>query len=171
MISLQDPAQPRAFTDVDLDQWLQSSLARIDQLLSPAYVAPAQILRSLTGNDAMQGLLDAKEALAQALKSAMIPVFRDETADDKELAAIREAFFQRMLGTLSEFYAVRAGIQFQAEVNAEIQPSGAELTPRLYGQYRGPSGRRQDRRAGQSVADRAQAGAETGRRRRRQYPR
>lgn len=140
VISLQDPVQPRAFTDVDLDQWLQSSLARIDQLLSPAYVAPAQILRSLTGNDAMQGLLDAKEALALALKSAMIPVFRDETADDKELAAIREAFFQRMLGTLSEFYAVRAGIQFQAEVNAEIQPSGAELTPRLYGNIVGRPG-------------------------------
>lgn len=133
VISLQDPAEPRAFTDVDLDQWLQSSLARIDQLLSPAYVAPAQILRSLTGNNAMQGLLDAKEALAQALKSAMIPVFRDESADQRELDAIREAFFQRMLGTLSEFYAVRAGLQFQAEVNAAIQPSGTELTPRLYG--------------------------------------
>jgi LysM repeat protein len=129
-----DPAQDRAFTSIDLDQWMSSTLSRIDELLTPKYVAPAQILNDKLGTNSMQAVLDAKQALAEALESAMIAVFADESPTDEQLAAIQEVFYQRMLSALGEFYTVRAGIQFQAQVTAAIQPLPDDAAaPRLYG--------------------------------------
>jgi LysM repeat protein len=135
VISPDDPSTDRAFTSIDLDQWMSSTLGKIDALLTPRYVAPAQILRDKTGTDAMQRVLDAKQALAGALARAMIAVFADETPSESQLVAIREMFYQRMLGALSTFYTVRAGLQFQAAVTSAIRPLPTdELPPQLYGE-------------------------------------
>ena len=129
-----DPPRFKSFTDIDLDQWMRFTLSQVDELLSPKFVAPAQVLRQKTGLDLMQNVLDAKKNLAIGLKSAMIPVFAQETVAEKEKASIQETFFQTMLGTLSKFYAVKAGIQFQAQVNAAIQKqSESTQPPRLFG--------------------------------------
>jgi hypothetical protein len=126
----------RSFAGIDLDQWMQSTLTQIDAILTPRYFAPALILRhKSTGRDALQLLLDAKKALAGALKKAMVPVFKDETGvTQSEKDAIQEAFYQSMLGMLTGFYAVKAGIQFDSTVNAAIARNPGELKPpRLYG--------------------------------------
>ena len=135
----------RSFAGVDLDQWMQSTLTEIDALLTPRYVAPALILRQKSsGPDALQLLLDAKRALAGALKQAMVPVFKDETdVTQSQKDAIQEVFYQSMLGMLTGFYAVKAGIQFDSTVNAAIARNPGELKPpRLYGdvEMRAPVG-------------------------------
>lgn len=134
VISPTDPAVDQSFTSIDLDQWMLYTLTQIDALLTPKYVAPAQILRQQTGVDSLQKVLDAKKNLAGALKAAMIPVFKDETASTEEKQAIQEVFYQTMLGLLGQFYAVKTGIQFEANVNSAI-PKQANVTdpPRLYG--------------------------------------
>ena len=134
VISLTDPAEDQSFTSIDLDQWMMTTLTQIDALLTPKYVSPAQILRQKTGVDSLQKVLDAKKILAGALKAAMIPVFKDETASDDEKKAIQEVFYQTMLGLLGQFYAVKTGIQFKANVNAAI-PQGEGVTdpPMVYG--------------------------------------
>lgn len=129
-----DPAVDRAYTSIDLDQWMSTALTRTDELLTPKYVAPAQILRSKTGVDSMQTVLDAKKALAAALQKAMIAVFEGESPTASQLASIQEVFRQRMLSTLSSFYTVRAGLQFQAKVSSAIRPLPADkVAPLLYG--------------------------------------
>jgi LysM repeat protein len=134
-ISLDDPSVDRAFASIDLDQWMQYTVTQIDSLLTPKYVAPALILRDKkAGPDALQKVLDAKKALAGALKNTMIPVFKDESATGVEKKAIQEVFYQSLLGLVGQFYAVKAGIQFAADVAAAIAPDPGDIDPpRLYG--------------------------------------
>ena len=134
VISLTDPSFDKAFSSVDVDQWMQYTVTQVDALLTPTYVAPALILRDKVDSDALQNVLDAKKALAGALKTAMIPVFDGETATGEEKTAIQEVFYQSLLGLLGQFYAVKAGIQFTADVNAAIAPNPGDTDPpRLYG--------------------------------------
>lgn len=130
----------KSFSSIDLDRWMRTTLAYIDALLVPKYVTPANILsRNIdavepNAPDALELVLNAKKDLAKALKNMMIPVYDGESASDPQLAGIQEAFNQAMLGTLGQFYGVKAGIQFDANVVAGIkaQPSALE-PPRIYG--------------------------------------
>jgi len=143
VISLDGPAQDRSFSSIDLDNWMRVTLAAIDELLTPKYVSPAEILRKQIRTvpppaggwkDALQELLDSKKALADKLRVVMIPVYEGENANDQQLKDIREAFYQRMLGTMGQFYSVQAGVQFEADVVAAITPqSSAERVPRIFG--------------------------------------
>lgn len=133
-------SEPRSFSSVDLDRWMRTALASIDALLVPKYAVPADILwRNIQKIDAeapnaLQLLLDAKKQLAGALKTLMVPVYKDEGASLEQLADMQEAFEQGMLGTLSQFYTVKAGLQFTAEVNSAIAPeASATQAPRVYG--------------------------------------
>ncbi len=144
-LSADTPPQVSAYASVDLDRWMSGTLTAIDALLTPKYVTPADILsRSIeqvplpAGRtqwpNALQSLLDAKEALAGALQGAMTAVYTDEHPNELQNAGIRESFRQAMLGQVSQFYTVKAGLQFEADVYAAIKPQpGAVLVPRIYG--------------------------------------
>jgi hypothetical protein len=127
----QADAHTRSYTDVDADQWLRRVLADIDALLSPRYVTPALVLDHKKGGSYLRDLLDQKKRLATALKPLMMQVFK-EGGSSPDPQQAQEAFYQRMLGTLSEAYAVAAAVQYPIEVRADIGESGYE-TPRLYG--------------------------------------
>ncbi len=138
VININDPAYDAAFNNVDLDQWMSFALTSIDGLLSTRYVAPAAILRNKTGLDSMQGVLDAKKSLAAALKGAMIPVFKGQSATDTQKKAIQGVFYQTMLGQIAQFYAVKAGIQYDTKVNSALPKQPGETDPpRLYGAVSG----------------------------------
>ncbi|SNR54837.1 hypothetical protein [Puniceibacterium sediminis] len=136
-----DPDAPpvmTAFTSIDLDKWMGTALAYTDALLSPKYVTPGDILRhnlpeaGIPDQGALQKVLDAKKALAASLKHLMIPVYSGEPARSD---TIQEAFYQSMLGTLGQFYAVKAGVQFEADVTSAIAPQpGAVEPPRIFGE-------------------------------------
>jgi LysM repeat protein len=130
----------QAFTSIDLDKWMVSTLGSIDELFTPKYTAAADILRrniaSVDGTwpDALEQLVEAKKKLANNLRSVMIPVYKGESANDPQLADIREAFYQSMLAMLGGFYGVTAGIQFTADVKAAIKREpGATRVPRVFG--------------------------------------
>ena len=134
-----------SFSSIDLDKWMRVTLAYIDELLTPKYVSPAEILRKNIKSvsppkegwkDALQEVLDAKKALAEQLKELMEPVYEGDSANlnAQQLEDIREVFYQSMLGKMGQFYAVKAGIQFEADVQAAIkQQSTAKEVPKIYG--------------------------------------
>ena len=143
LISLEGKSEGRSFLSIDLDNWMRTTLAGIDELLTPKYVSPAEILRkniqSVPSPDggwknALQEVLDAKKHLADMLRVVMIPVYQGESAKDRQLKDIREVFYQCMLGTMGQFYTVKAGVQFEADVQAAIkQQPEADEVPRIYG--------------------------------------
>lgn len=138
VISLDDPARDTAFNNIDLDQWMAFATTNIDALLTTRYVAPAAILREKSGTDTIQSVLNAKKSLAAALQNAMIPVFKGDVATNLQKKAIQEVFYQTMLGQVSQFYAVKAGIQFDTEVNSALPKHPDETDPpRLYGEVSG----------------------------------
>ncbi len=131
------PVDNRSFSDIDLDKWMTTTLGYIDELLTPKFVVPAQILRSKIGSNTLQRVLDAKESLAKNLKDVMIAVYVGEHPSDDQLRDIQEAFRQTMLATMGGFYAVKAGIQFEAAVHAAIKrQADATNVPRVYGDVR-----------------------------------
>ena len=142
VISLQGKSAVRSFLSIDLDTWMRTTLAEIDELLTPKYVVPADILRRKiqdvappTGwKDALQEVLDAKKSLADKLRAVLIPVYKGQGANAQQLRDIREAFYQQMLGTMGQFYDVTAGVQFEAEVQSAIkQHPGPGEVPRIFG--------------------------------------
>ncbi len=144
VITPSDPASERSFTDIDLDKWMRTTLTSIDALISPKYSTPADVLRqrleAVTGAkqpDAMEQVLEAKKNLADGLKGAMIGVYAAGSAPaptKEQLHDIQEAFKQALLSTAGQFYTVKAGIQFTADVNAAIAPlPGATEVPRIFG--------------------------------------
>ncbi|HTW83303.1 MAG TPA: LysM domain-containing protein [Candidatus Sulfotelmatobacter sp.] len=134
-IDFTTPSRLASFDGVDLDMWMQQSLAYIDGLLSPQYITPMLVIQARTGSDLRTALLAAKRALAEALRLKMIAVYRGQATTDEQLAAIREVFLQRMLDTLGSFYTTKAGLQFEASVEASIAPDALdEQPPRLFGQ-------------------------------------
>ncbi len=143
-IALDGTVAQRSFASIDLDSWMRTTLIYVDGLLSPKYVTPADILRdrieSVTGTawpDALQQVLDAKKLLADNLKGAMIGVYKvdpNQQPKPEQLKDIQEAFRQAMLSSVGQFYSVKAGIQFEAKVNAAIQPQpNAVDVPRIFG--------------------------------------
>lgn len=142
-IGLNGKSQDLTFSSIDQDKWMGVTLAQVDELLTPKYVSPAEILRKTietVPNDegpwsnALQSVLDAKKALADALRHVLIPVYEGEKADKVQRDDIQEVFYQSILGTLGQFYAVKAGFQFDAEIHADIQPQpSATEPPRIFG--------------------------------------
>ncbi len=125
-------AQPNRklnFADTDLDVWGRMLLAAVDELLSPEFTAPIQLVSRATGADWLAELLAQKSKLATAISKWMIPLYKSESADP---SAVRAAYYQQLLSTLSTAYEIKAGIQFTASVSADAVTSGV-TPPQLFG--------------------------------------
>ncbi|HKP77071.1 MAG TPA: hypothetical protein VJT67_16185, partial [Longimicrobiaceae bacterium] len=131
---------PTDFSDVDMDVWGRTLFGAVDRLLTPQFTAAIQLageLYSVPTNFLQQVLGDyppeqqtkgGKKSLAGIASRWMIPVFVDQ--EGAETTDVVEAFFQQLLVRLSNAYAVRAGVQFGADVWADVpQP----VAPRLFG--------------------------------------
>ncbi len=143
-----DDSQEVTFVSIDLDEWMRTTIGYIDELLTPKCVSRAEFLRKnikrvpippdyvslaeilckkqkpvtppTPWGDALQEVLTAKEHLADKLRMVMT-VYEGETANAQQLDDIQKAFYKRMLGTMGQFYFVKAGIQFNSEVNVAIK--------------------------------------------------
>jgi LysM repeat protein len=125
------PSRYADFSAIDMDLWGRQLFTAVDRLLTPQYTAAIQIVGTLTGTDYLQRVLEQKKALAAVAKQWMIPAF----ADDATPAAVaQEAFYQQLLVRLSNAYAVRAAVQYAAEVNATVHDPHAARPPRLFGE-------------------------------------
>jgi LysM repeat protein len=126
------PTRRLDFVDIDMDVWGQQFFSAIDGVLMPEFTAAIQIVdkQPSVEIDYLQQILDQKKRVAQIAKLWMIPVFKDASSDT---TAIREAFYQQLLSRLMNAYTTRAGIQYTASVNANIQDPLAEEPPRLFG--------------------------------------
>jgi LysM repeat protein len=124
------PSRRADFTDVDLDTWCAQLFAAVDEVLTPPFTAPIQIVGELKSDDYLRKILAGKKSLARLAKLWMIPVFAGEQADP---SAAREAFYQQLLVQLSAAYTTRAAVEFHANVTADVAGAGADFPPRLFG--------------------------------------
>lgn len=124
------PTRKLDFTDIDMDIWGGQFFTAVDGVLSPEFTAATQIVGDNKRVNYLQQILDQKKLLAEITKKWMIAVFDGETAD---AGSVQEAFYQQLLQKLSNAYATRAGIQFLAKVNADVNEPIAEQPPRLFG--------------------------------------
>ncbi len=128
------PAQPTAFTGIDLDGWAQPFLAQLDLVLSSDYAVAAYTLDPASYTE----LVRAKATLAGAIRDSVDYVVKPVSGPqepDPHLAPAQDALYQQLLVTLSTAYQVEAIVQLPASVTA---PTGADWTgdtaPRLRGQ-------------------------------------
>ncbi|MDQ7981740.1 Ig-like domain-containing protein [Paraburkholderia sp. SARCC-3016] len=124
------PSRTTDFTDVDLDTWCAQVFAAVDDVLTPQFTAPTQIVGELKSTDYLQAILDGKKGLAKIAKLWMVPVFAGETTDP---SAARDAFYQQLLVRLSAAYTTRAAVEFHANVTADVTEPAADQPPRLFG--------------------------------------
>jgi hypothetical protein len=118
------------FVGIDMDIWIQQLVESVDELLMPEYTASIEVVGRNSSVGYLDKVLQQKMLLAGIAQWLMVPVFRDDTTDPVN---VRGAFYQQLLSRLSNLYAVRAGLQFMAKVNADLAPPEDEhaLRPRL----------------------------------------
>ncbi|NNA55332.1 hypothetical protein [Pseudomonas koreensis] len=112
------------FIDIDLDAWGRLLFRQVDDTLTPSFTAAMEILGQFNQSDYLDRLLKVKKAFAAIARMWMVPVFEDETADP---GAAQEAFYQQLLGQLSNAYSVRASIGYKARVNASVSTPAPQL--------------------------------------------
>lgn len=114
------------FIDIDLDAWGQQLFKDVDNTLTPSFTGAMEILARFKNSDYLGQLLTAKKAIANIAKLWMMPVFEGDDSDPKPA---QEAFYQQLLGQLTNAYTVRASIGYKAQVNAAVSVPA----PRLFG--------------------------------------
>jgi len=121
---LSGAAETRSFRAVDLDRWLESFLAAVDQFLTPAYAVPAYGVSPAS----VLAVLAAKQQLAQLIAVRVLPVLAGGRGD---AATAADALYQSMLTTLSTAFTVDTLVQVPVTVTSDT--SDAKTAPRLSG--------------------------------------
>ncbi len=128
-IDFSTPAYQQDFTEIDLDQWVGSFFGAIDDIFTPEFTAPVQLVDKKLGTTYLKDLQDNKEALADIAKFLMVTVYEDETADP---ASVQEALKQALLVKLTNLYATNSGVMFDVDVKAD---AATGTPPNLYGNF------------------------------------
>jgi hypothetical protein len=110
------------FRAVDLDVWAAPCLAAIDQMLTPAYAAPAYRLNPT----AFTQIVGAKQALADRIAATTTTVLAGSPGVKADAA---ERLRQQLLATLGGGYAVDAVVQYPVQVTSGF--TAAATAPRL----------------------------------------
>lgn len=129
-IDFKEPSTHIDFKNIDMDLWGQQIFESIDGVLTPEFTAAIQLVDKNSGQEYLEDMLANKKRLAEVIKQLMVPVFEDENG--AETTDIQESFLQQLLVKLSNAYTTRAGVQFEATVQAETVEN-AEDIPQLYG--------------------------------------
>ncbi len=122
-----EPDSQKDFTEIDMDQWVSQLFTAIDDILTPEFTGPIQLIDKKLGATNLKNIQDTKESLAEITKMLMVHVFKDETGS---ASAIQEAFLQSLLSQLSNLYNTSSGIQFDVNVKAD---KPVETAPNLFG--------------------------------------
>ena len=126
-------SHPVDFAGIDLDGWCRRLFEAVDTVLAPEYTAALQIVyrRSPVGQTSyLERLLTAKQSLATTASKLMAPVFTPGAKSDQAVAA----FYQSLLVRLSNAYAVRAAIEYEAQVKTSATTDDTSgVAPRLFG--------------------------------------
>ncbi|WP_210521567.1 hypothetical protein [Hymenobacter terricola] len=128
------------FTGIDLDNWGQQFLEALDRFLTPAYAVPAFLLDNGTS---LQLILDAKQALAEAITGTVDNIIdSDVAAKQANVRNAQEKWLQQLLIQLGGAYAYTAAVQTPVTVSSSwsgpnTDPPVAGSPPRLYGQLVG----------------------------------
>ena len=117
-------SQTRTFRAVDLDRWLESFLAAVDQFLSPAYAVPAYGVSATS----VLAILANKQQLAELISRRVTTVLAGGTGNQVTAA---DALYQSMLTTLSTAFTVDTLIQVPVTVSSSA--TDPKSAPRLSG--------------------------------------
>lgn len=117
-------SQTRTFRAVDLDRWLESFLAAVDQFLSPAYAVPAYGVSAAS----VLAILQNKQQLAELISRRVTTVLAGGSGNP---ATAADALYQSMLTTLSTAFTVDTLIQVPVTVTSSA--TDPKSAPRLSG--------------------------------------
>lgn len=127
-----DRTYQATFQNIDMDVWMASFFAAIDQLLSPDLISQAFLVDYLSGSAVLPGILKAKNDLATAYATTRTaPVLAAQQGADPASAA--ERLRQQLLIRLSEAYKVTAIVCYPMRVKGAFHGADAGIAPRLYG--------------------------------------
>ena len=137
--SFSKPSRILDFSNIDYDVWTSQLFAAVDTVLTPVFTSAILLVDSRTQDPAPEGylgqLLASKTALAKSTSTLMIPVYKDQQADDTQLTAAHEAFYQELLVALGNANSVQAALEFLADVKAASRLG--DYPPNLYGSVHG----------------------------------
>ena len=132
------PATQRAFESIDLDTWGRTFLEDMDRLLSPAFAVSVHrlsaVARAADSGSSFDRIVQAKSVLAGALRECVAEVVAPPSGEtfEPDLAAAREALYQRLLVELSSVYRIDTIVQFPVKVDSPYEH--IDTAPRFSGQ-------------------------------------
>jgi LysM repeat protein len=109
----------QGFSAVDADAWMRTALEAVDLFLAPPVAAAAFRLEAA----ALDAVVEAKAAIATALRQQVAEVLVDASPDPEGLEAAREALYQSMLVSLESAYTTDAVVQLPLAVDSPFGPA------------------------------------------------
>ncbi|MBN9295841.1 MAG: hypothetical protein J0I41_02470 [Filimonas sp.] len=129
------------FTGIDLDNWGLQFLNAVDKFLGPDYAVPAFLLDN---GQSLQKVLDAKEAIAEAITGTVdyIITVPSDVTDYSNVNNAQQKWYQQLLMELSAAYDYTAAVQIPVTISSiwnqpNNDPPVANACPRLYGKMIG----------------------------------
>ena len=120
------------FDNLDLDVEMGGFLAAVERILAPDYAGPA----CSADEAAFASVVSGKQRLAYWLKEELvIPVSADDASAKQEsrLAAAKDAYYERLLASLTNAYGTDVIVQLLGMCMAGIPGDGP--APLLYGEF------------------------------------
>ena len=118
----------RDYQGINLEDWAQAWLAGLDLLCTGPYAATAYQVNA----SALEGLLTAKQSLADAIADGLSVILADQDVEKTAIGSTawknaREVLRGQLLGNLVRAYDTTAVLQFKTEVTVQKDMSDARL--------------------------------------------
>lgn len=127
-------AAPVMFCDIDMDQWIRVLLTAMDDILSPAYMGGIAVVDSRLGTAYLKNLADLKKSLADSISRLLIPAYSGESTPHLQMA--REMMKQQMLCKMSDFYSIKAVLNYCVQTRADLKEK-ARMSGAIYCENQG----------------------------------
>lgn len=124
------------YTDIDMDAWASQFFSAFDAFLSPQMGVAVALLDAQNGTDYYDQLMSAKQTLAQAVPTGLVPILqKDADSGAGDTIAAQKRLQQAMLQALASAYTVSTVVQASATltVNGIADNTSPQQAPQLYG--------------------------------------
>jgi hypothetical protein len=132
-----DQPQKKTFNLVDPETWGTAFLETIETTLLPDFSIPIMMFDNLLNKGPSKGFLDgileAKQKVAQAIAFQTIPILQDRNMHTDGLAVAREKLKQQLLVNLMDGYNINAVVQYNTSVESNYPDEDNPTPPNLFG--------------------------------------
>lgn len=130
---LEDVTKKTALEGIDLDIWMEMLFMAVDNMFKPERIIYVKILDEIMGcgkeeKSYYAWLIKVKKALAALGREFLTAVFEEDNKDGSAegLEEAKEAFYQRLLNKLENFYSTHAVLTWAVKTDAFEETSDAD---------------------------------------------